>query len=184
MSDPRMRALTQGLPTKSAKIRKLGAAGYTRQQIADFLGIRYQHVRNVLLDAERKAGHAQVSAEPDPQPLGFAEEASPPDSPRAGYRERVRVNPDGSLLLPASLVAAAGLSAGTELTARVLDDGHVELISPEAGLKRARAILRKYVPPGVSLVDEFIEEKRREVAREREREAEYEREMKEWRTRK
>jgi hypothetical protein len=184
MSDPRMKALTQGLPTKSAKIRKLGAAGYTRQQIADFLGIRYQHVRNVLLDAERKAGHVKATAEADPKSLGFAEESLPPDSPHAGHRERVRVDSDGSLLLPSSFVAAAGLAAGTELTARVLDDGHVELISPEAGLKRARAILRKYVPPGVSLVDEVIAERRREVAREREKEAEYEREMKEWRTRK
>lgn len=35
--------------TVSAKIRALDAAGYTRSQIANFLGKRYQHVRNVLI---------------------------------------------------------------------------------------------------------------------------------------
>ena len=34
--------------TKSAKIRYLSSEGYSQGQIADYLGIRYQHVRNVL----------------------------------------------------------------------------------------------------------------------------------------
>jgi len=38
-----------GLPTKSAKIRALAAAGLSRSEIAKGLGIRYQHVRNVLI---------------------------------------------------------------------------------------------------------------------------------------
>lgn len=37
------------LPTKSAKIRALNKAGRTRSEIAKILGIRYQHVRNVLI---------------------------------------------------------------------------------------------------------------------------------------
>jgi len=37
------------LPTKSAKIRFLDSQGLTRSQIAAKLGIRYQHVRNVLI---------------------------------------------------------------------------------------------------------------------------------------
>lgn len=36
------------LPTKSAKIRRMNADGYTRAQISKHLGILYQHVRNVL----------------------------------------------------------------------------------------------------------------------------------------
>ena len=35
--------------TKSAKIRYLLAAGYTRSQVSKKLGIIYQHVRNVEL---------------------------------------------------------------------------------------------------------------------------------------
>ena len=37
------------LPTKSAKIRALAAKGLSRSEIAKGLGIRYQHVRNVLI---------------------------------------------------------------------------------------------------------------------------------------
>lgn len=37
------------LPTKSAKIRALNELGRTRSEIAKDLGIRYQHVRNVLV---------------------------------------------------------------------------------------------------------------------------------------
>lgn len=46
---PDMNKLVQGLETKSAKIRALNAAGYSRSEIAKFLGVRYQHVRNVLI---------------------------------------------------------------------------------------------------------------------------------------
>lgn len=37
------------LPTKSAKIRAMAADGMSRGDIARTLGIRYQHVRNVLV---------------------------------------------------------------------------------------------------------------------------------------
>lgn len=39
----------QGLSTKAEKIRALAQAGYQRTEIADLMGIRYQHVRNVLV---------------------------------------------------------------------------------------------------------------------------------------
>lgn len=43
------------LPTTSAKIRHLDAQNKTRSQIAKELGIRYQHVRNVLITPIKKA---------------------------------------------------------------------------------------------------------------------------------
>ena len=39
------------LKTTSDKIRKLAAGGYLRTEISKLLGIRYQHVRRVLVDA-------------------------------------------------------------------------------------------------------------------------------------
>lgn len=39
----------KGLKSKSAVIRYLDGEGYNRSAIANFLGIRYQHVRNVLV---------------------------------------------------------------------------------------------------------------------------------------
>ena len=38
-----------GLETKSAKIRALTAAGYKKLEVATYLGISFQHVRNVLV---------------------------------------------------------------------------------------------------------------------------------------
>lgn len=40
----------------SEKIRALASIGVPRAEIAKLLGKRYQHVRNVLVDAERRAG--------------------------------------------------------------------------------------------------------------------------------
>ena len=49
MTGDEMDIATKGLSTKSAKIRALARLGATRSSIADYLGIRYQHVRNVLV---------------------------------------------------------------------------------------------------------------------------------------
>jgi hypothetical protein len=37
------------MKTKSALIRYLNGCGWSRYRIAQFMGIRYQHVRNVLI---------------------------------------------------------------------------------------------------------------------------------------
>lgn len=42
------------LGTKSAMIRSLHAEGYKKARIAQFMNIRYQHVRNVLLEPIKK----------------------------------------------------------------------------------------------------------------------------------
>jgi len=44
----------------STKIRALSAAGYPRARIADCLGLRYQHVRNVLESPLKKKGELKV----------------------------------------------------------------------------------------------------------------------------
>jgi hypothetical protein len=69
--------ITNGLTTKSDKIRALAQAGYDRTEIAKHLGIRYQHVRNVLLgsgittglrrEAEAEREPVKVDATPAPR---------------------------------------------------------------------------------------------------------------------
>lgn len=73
---PLPQKVVEGLPTKSAKIRALDDAGYERTEIAKFLDIRYQHVRNVLVDRDLKEGgpitprkRAQVTTRPAPKKL-------------------------------------------------------------------------------------------------------------------
>lgn len=53
--------VVRGLDTKSAKIRSLAQAGYDRTEIASFLGISYQHARNVLVPSRgtETAGRAR-----------------------------------------------------------------------------------------------------------------------------
>ncbi len=78
MPSPRpMSVVVENLPTKSAKIRALAAEGYLRTDIAEFLGIAYQHVRKVLHDAGTREGlqrGASTSSGPEskkakPEPL-------------------------------------------------------------------------------------------------------------------
>ena len=155
-----MQRATAGLPTKSAKIRKLGSLGYSRQQIADFLGIRYQHVRNVLVDAERLArGDVEATA------LGLAEEAGPALA-RNTSLTRLTIESDGSVRLPDALRSAAGLSPGDVVLVEVAGPGELHLLSRQASVERARAIVRKYIPPGVDLVEELFKERRRQFERE------------------
>ena len=47
-----------------------------------------------------------------------------------------------------------------------VDDGELRVRSVSRALERARAILRKYVPEGVSVADELIADRRREAERE------------------
>lgn len=59
--------IVQDLRTTSDKIRALGSAGYDRVEIAKFLGIRYQHVRNVLLRSGIAGGlRREMEAEREP----------------------------------------------------------------------------------------------------------------------
>src|SRR5215472_5852404 len=82
---PTPEELTQGLPPTSAKIRALGQAGYKRAEIARFLDIDYQHVRNVLVNAGIISGASRAPKCDPPIPT--------PDVFRRGYlafREKER----------------------------------------------------------------------------------------------
>lgn len=72
---PPAEEVIRGLDTTSAKIRALAQAGYDRKEISKRLGIRYQHVRKVLVDAGITGGlRRQVEAERDT----IVVEAAPP----------------------------------------------------------------------------------------------------------
>jgi bifunctional DNA-binding transcriptional regulator/antitoxin component of YhaV-PrlF toxin-antitoxin module len=154
-----MADVAAGLKTKSDKIRALTAAGFTRTEIADFLGIRYQHVRNVQVQDER-VGRAAPSLQPNmaqPNKRSAAPESA--DLPIKRFIENGRVE------LPEVIRTALGIKEGDPVILRLEDDG-VRLVSLPVAVKRAQAIVRRYVPEGVSLVDELIAERRAEARRE------------------
>jgi len=141
--------LTAGLATKSEKMRALARNGARTADIARYLGVRYQHARNVLKEAGlHKVAEDEPGVEPKtPQSYAWVE-----------------LGADGSLMIPAELLAKAGLKPA-RVHVRLTEDG-IEVLSQMAALRRAQAIMAPYKRPGVSEVDEFIAERHREAERE------------------
>jgi AbrB family looped-hinge helix DNA binding protein len=164
----RMQAQTAGLETKSAKIRTLGRAGYTRRQIADFLGIRYQHVRNVLVDEERtNRGRAGKAAAPETDwPTDLETKSAMPQKDTV----KVKIGPEGQIALPAHMRAALNVKEGDTVWL-VLEDGEIHVADAHAITHRVRSMLGKASPGAIGSADDFIAERRHEAERE-EREAE------------
>lgn len=215
MSDERrkMSEIAAGLPTKSAKIRALDDAGYSRSEIANFLGIRYQHVRNVLVapKPKRERGLSEPAAPwtaGRPRPMeeivvGIKTKAAKiralaregyeraeiarfldvryqhvynvlKQSEAAGARgtvatdsaqQWVKVGPGGGVAVPAAFLQALGVKVGSEVQLR-LEEDEIRIVPRSTVIRHVRERVRKYVPEGVSLVDELIAERRREAERE------------------
>jgi bifunctional DNA-binding transcriptional regulator/antitoxin component of YhaV-PrlF toxin-antitoxin module len=150
-----MTKLTRGPGSKSEKMRTLARAGYTRAEIARHLGTSYQFVRNVLVrEEERKAEGAQPST--------AVENSRGEESVGA---DRLRMGASGEIVLPASMRSALGLRPGDSLIATI-EDGEVRMMTLSTAIRKAREIVRQYVPKDVSLVDELLEDRRREFERE------------------
>jgi len=154
-----------GLGTKSDKIRALSAAGMSRADIARALGIRYQHVRNVLVGDEQ-AGRAAADG-PAAALRGSRAPSGPPASTAGSPADpvKLRVGPSGEVVLPASMLEALGLRPGMALAARI-ENGELRLYTIAEAIRRAQELMRGVVPADVSLVDELIAERREEARRE------------------
>jgi AbrB family looped-hinge helix DNA binding protein len=146
MAESDLRASVEHLPTMSAKVRALAAQGVARAEIAR------------LLERD-KARETRLT--------GLSETPQRPLHDEAAPSVKVRLGPDGRVVIPASIREALGLKEGDVLFAR-LEGGEIKLLTPEAAMRRAQAIVRQFVPEGVSLVDELIADRRREAAREME----------------
>jgi bifunctional DNA-binding transcriptional regulator/antitoxin component of YhaV-PrlF toxin-antitoxin module len=72
----------------------------------------------------------------------------------------------GRVMLPAWWRRKEGVDPSTELCVALTEEGALVVETREQGLRRARALLRKYIPEGVNLSDELIAERRAETARE------------------
>ena len=80
---------------------------------------------------------------------------------------RSRVNENGRVVIPASFRKALGINPGDQVIFR-LDDDELRVTTMKKRIERAQRLVRKYVKPGVSLVDELIAERREAAKRERE----------------
>jgi bifunctional DNA-binding transcriptional regulator/antitoxin component of YhaV-PrlF toxin-antitoxin module len=80
----------------------------------------------------------------------------------------LHIDNQGRIMLPSWWRRKEGVDHSTELCVAVTDEGALVVETREQGLRRARALLRKYIPEGVSLSEELIAERRGEAAREAE----------------
>jgi bifunctional DNA-binding transcriptional regulator/antitoxin component of YhaV-PrlF toxin-antitoxin module len=144
--------LTKGLSTKSDKIRALAREGVPTADIARYLDIKYQHARNVLVDCGLH--------QPKQAPAAAANvAASPVRSIWTAFDKA------GGLVIPAELLQQAGLAQCEPVYIGVTSEG-IELLSQKAVADRLGKIAAKYKRPGISEVDEFIKDRRREAERE------------------
>jgi AbrB family looped-hinge helix DNA binding protein len=79
---------------------------------------------------------------------------------------RARINPQGRIVIPSECRAAAGLKPGDELLIEAIGEGELRLRTPARAIKEAQAIVARYLPKGRDLVQELIDERRAEAARE------------------
>jgi len=74
----------------------------------------------------------------------------------------VRIGSGGRLVIPAQLRRRMGLRAGDPLILRLSEEGLI-LTTPERAIRTAQALVRAHVAKKRRLVDELIEERRREA---------------------
>jgi hypothetical protein len=72
-------------------------------------------------------------------------------------------------MLPSWWRKKEGIGPSSELFVAIDESGSLVVETREQGLRRARALVRKYIPKGARLSDELVADRRREAARERAR---------------
>ncbi|MEZ5810935.1 MAG: AbrB/MazE/SpoVT family DNA-binding domain-containing protein [Rhizobiaceae bacterium] len=138
------------LNSKSAKIRLLAQAGFSTSNIADLLGIRYQHAYNVIKsDKDGSRGRVTPARTRNTETI----------------TEKITIGAAGRIVIPAEIRDRLGVKEGDELTLQ-FRDGQLVVHSRKTALAKARALVRKYVPEDQSLADELIAERRAEAAME------------------
>jgi AbrB family looped-hinge helix DNA binding protein len=81
-------------------------------------------------------------------------------------RGTARLNRQGRIVIPAECRAAAGLKPGAEVLIEAVGEGELRLRTRRQAIRDAQALVARYLPPGRDLVQELIDERRDEAARE------------------
>ncbi len=166
LNKQRMDALTAGLPSKSAKMRRLAKAGFKRADIARYLGVRYQFVYNVLSaprpsdDPGRESSRVKLEKNAE-RSKSQGGRTPAPAAPKWAW---VTVERGGRVELPAAFLSALGVREGDQVQL-ALEGDSIRVLTRAAALRELRAQARRFVPEGVSLVDELIAERRAEADR-------------------
>jgi len=76
-----------------------------------------------------------------------------------------RITQGGRVVIPVEFRRALGLAEGDEVILRLVDS-ELRITGRSQAIRKAQAVVRKHVRRGKSLVQELIQERRREAARE------------------
>ncbi|MCW2370783.1 hypothetical protein [Sphingobium sp. B11D3D] len=142
MTKEEMDSLTQGLDSKAAKVRALYGAGVSAGDIGRYIGIRYQHVYNVLL----RAGLIVKAA-----PTRDRESALGPDSEIIV----ASIGKDGGIELPDSVMDRYGLKAGEAVYCQALPEG-LMILSQDAALAHVTRMAREKMPEQAALIEALL----------------------------
>ena len=74
---------------------------------------------------------------------------------------KARIGENGRIVIPASFRKALGIPSGGEVVLHLDKDG-VKITTTKLRIAEAQRKVRKYIPAGISLVDELILERRAE----------------------
>jgi AbrB family looped-hinge helix DNA binding protein len=77
---------------------------------------------------------------------------------------KARINKQGRIVIPAE--CRAGLKPGDDLLIEPIAEGELRLRTQRQAIKEAQAMVERYLPKGRDLVQELIDERRDEAARE------------------
>lgn len=80
--------------------------------------------------------------------------------------EKATVDKSGSVLLPQSLRDELGVQPGDDVVIDIVD-GTLRIRTVQSAIREAQRRLRRHVPPGVSLADELIADRKAEAERSR-----------------
>ena len=80
-------------------------------------------------------------------------------------RATTEVGRGGRIVIPAAFREQMGIEEGSDLLL-LLDGEELLILTPEAGIRRAQRLVRQWSKGGRSMVDELLEDRRREAAEE------------------
>ncbi len=78
---------------------------------------------------------------------------------------KTHIGKSGRIVIPAQFRKALGVEEGDEIMMS-LREGEIRIFTRDQAIKNIQAMVRRYVPEGVSLADELIADRRAEAARE------------------
>ncbi len=101
--------------------------------------------------------YSHWKADHDSRDAGDAPEA--PAAPRDVRRRRLKVAPDGRLLIPADMREAMQLRDGGHVIVRV-EGGELCVVDLYVSIRQTQEFMRQFKRPGVSEVDSFLADRR------------------------